>query len=83
MLRSMSLCVSWWTSWEFLTGTTDSNDELFREVPESLMTSASGASISPGPECSTSEFRSTNDEELKRLVGNNYNSNTAASTKIG
>ena len=36
----------------------------------------------PGPaECSTSEFRTTNDKELERLVANNHNSNTAASTK--
>ena len=36
----------------------------------------------PGPaECSTSEFRTTNNKELECLVANNHNSNTAASTK--
>jgi len=44
-------------------------------------TSASGGRVFGSAECSASEFRTTNHEELERLVGNNFNPNTAASTK--
>ena len=75
--------------WEFFStddtaspDTIDEVDVLFRKIPaEILAVSASGGGV-PGPaECSTSEFRTTNDKELERLVANNHNSNTAASTK--
>jgi len=75
--------------WEFFStddtaspDTIDEVDALFRKIPaEILAASASGGGV-PGPaECSTSEFRTTNDKELERLVANNHNSNTAASTK--
>jgi len=62
--------------------TIDDVDVLFRKIPaEILAASASGRGCLCPAECSTSEFRTTNDKELERLVANNHNSNTAASTK--
>lgn len=67
--------------------TVDEFDALFRELPMESLTAGPAASAAGGgrdpdsAECSVSKFRTTSDEELKRLVSNNYNSNTAASTK--
>jgi len=58
--------------WEFFfrdaTANPETTDELFRELPVEDTASASGGRVFGSAECSASEFRTTNHEELERLV---------------